>query len=116
MSRMTDLISRQAAIDAFDCTGELIVTGNENAQNVMNYINKVVGKIKALPSANPEIIKCKDCRWWEKYDDTFGYCHAAKHGHWSEHWDIRIWRVYRGDFYCADAELRLEEEDEDEAN
>ena len=49
-----DCISRQAAIDAFDCTNELIVGGAANAQNVVNYINKVVGKIKALPSAQPE--------------------------------------------------------------
>ena len=47
---MDDLISRQDAIEAFDCTDELIVGGSANAQNVMNYINKVVGKIKALPS------------------------------------------------------------------
>ena len=65
---MDDLISRQAAIDAFDCTDELIVSGSANAQNVVNYINKVVGKIKALPSAQPCIIRCKDCRyWWNKH-------------------------------------------------
>ena len=45
-----DCISRQKAVDAFDCTDELIVSGSANAQNVMNYINKVIGKIKALPS------------------------------------------------------------------
>ena len=49
-----DCISRQKAIDAFDCTDELIVGGSANAQNVMNYINKVIGKIKALPFAQPE--------------------------------------------------------------
>ena len=61
-----DCISRQKAIDAFDCTDELIVSGSANAQNVMNYINKVIGKIKALPSAQPEIIRCKDCNWFGK--------------------------------------------------
>lgn len=45
-----DCISRQKAIDAFACTDELIVSGSANAQNVTNYINKVIGKIKALPS------------------------------------------------------------------
>ena len=53
-----DCISRQKAIDAFNCTDELIVSGEANAQNVMNYINKVIGKIKALPSAQPE--PCED--------------------------------------------------------
>ena len=45
-----DCISRQKAIDAFACTDELNVSGRVYAQNVTNYINKVIGKIKALPS------------------------------------------------------------------
>ena len=65
-----DLISRQRAIDAFDCTNELIVGGEANAQNVVNYINKVVGKIETLPSARPEIIHCKDCKWKNRYNCT----------------------------------------------
>lgn len=69
---MDDLISRQAAIDAFDCTDELTVTGNENAQNVMNYINKVVGKIKALPSAQPK--KGKWVRTTKHYKDSEQEC------------------------------------------
>lgn len=59
---MDDLISRQAAIAAFDCTNELIVGGTANAQNVANYINKVIGKIKALPSAQPELLTDKEQR------------------------------------------------------
>lgn len=65
---MDELISRQAAIDAFDCTNELIVGGEANARNVVNYINKVVGKIKDLPAAQPERLtdysfeeSCTDC-------------------------------------------------------
>ena len=50
---MDDLISRQDAIDAFDCKNELIVSGEENARNVMNYIVKVICKIKDLPSVQP---------------------------------------------------------------
>lgn len=60
---MNDTIYRQDAIDAFDCTNELIVGGEANAQNVVNYINRVVGKIKDLPSAQPEktllTVKCE---------------------------------------------------------
>ena len=76
---------------------------------------------KYAPSAQPEIIRCKDCRWWDKYGDyDTGYCMAARHGYWTEHWDISIRRKYRGDFYCADAEPydpfddEVEEEDEGE--
>ena len=89
-----DPIERQAAIDAFDCTNELIVSGEANARNVVNYINKVVSKIKDLPSAQPEIIRCKDCKhsehwykdkrrcflWYETGIDVFedGYCNYAE--------------------------------------
>lgn len=70
-------------------------------------------EILEAPTAEPEIIRCKDCKWWG-YDDETGdvrVCHAAKHGHISSHWEIIIRRTYRGDFYCADAERRGEQDD-----
>lgn len=47
-----DLISKQAAIDAFN-TGvdELIVAGKGNAEAVEKYLNGVIDMIKELPSA-----------------------------------------------------------------
>ena len=57
---MSDLISRQAAIDALD--GEITVTGRANAEAVRGYANLVCDRIKRLPSAQPEIIRCKDCK------------------------------------------------------
>lgn len=96
---MSDLIGRQAAIDAI--RGEIEVNGYSH----------VVDVLEQMPSAQPEIIRCKDCRWWDKYDDyDNGYCMAAKHGYWSEHWEISIRRTYKGDFYCADAEPKGEQE------
>ena len=54
-----------------------------------------------------EVVRCKDCRWWDKKDgDNYGYCHAAKHGYFSEHWEISIYRTYKPDFFCADGERR----------
>ena len=86
---MQDLISRQAAIDAFDCADELIVGGEANAQNVAGYINKVIGKIEALPPAQPEIIRCKDCARREMCRTT------------------SVWAVAPSDdWYCADGERR----------
>ena len=68
--------------------------------------------IAQLPSVQPEIIRCKECRWWDKYGDyDNGYCMAAKHGYWSEHWEISIRRTYEGDFYCADAEPKGEQDE-----
>jgi hypothetical protein len=94
---MSDLIDRQAALDI---VMEELDSGTEY---------DIPARIKALPSAQPAIIRCKDCRWWDKYGDyDNGYCMAAKHGYWSEHWEISIRRTYKGDFYCADAERRTE--------
>ena len=56
---MKEIIYKQDAINAFNCADELIVSGNANAQNVTNYINKVISKIEALPPIQPERKKGK---------------------------------------------------------
>ena len=93
---MSDSISRQAALDALE----------------WKWAGKAaMDAIKNLPTVQPEIIRCKDCRWWDKFDDyDNGYCMAAKHGYWSGHWEISIRRKYKGDFYCADAEPKGKQE------
>ena len=60
---MGDLISRQAAIDA----------AMEELDGGTPY--DIPNKITALPSAQPEIIHCKDCKFF-----SHGYCrfHDAK--------------------------------------
>ncbi len=94
---MNDSISRQAAIDA---------VLDMKAENRVSWKDAVIDIIDELPSTQPEIIRCKDCKWWDKpeEDSPFGYCMAAKHGYMSPHWEIGIYRRYKGDFYCADAE------------
>ena len=105
---MDDYISRQAAINALD--GEFNITGRENAETIRDYINSVNKKLRELPSAQPEIVRCKECKWWDKKDGSpVGYCHAAKHGYYSGHWEIEIYRTYKEDFYCADGEREGEE-------
>ena len=47
---MSDLINRQAAIDAVNC--DILVTGKENAETVAKTIGLFVDRIKALPSAD----------------------------------------------------------------
>lgn len=57
---MSDLISRQAAIDAADradYTGLAV-------EDVKKVTDEVVKEIKKLPSAQTEIIRCKDCKHW----------------------------------------------------
>ena len=61
---MDDMISRQAAIDAFDTEGnELIVAGKGNADAVEKYLKTVMERIEQLPSAQPEIIRCRNCKF-----------------------------------------------------
>lgn len=103
---MSDLISRAAAIDALT---EMYCKSDEDG-----YVWIIRGdawkRIDALPSAQPEIVRCKECRWWDKKDGSpVGYCHAAKHGYYSGHWEIEIYRTYKEDFYCADGEREGEE-------
>ena len=65
----TDCISRQSAIDAFNTNlNELVVGGEENAKTVLNYLNRVLDKIQCLPAAQPEIVRCKDCKWYGRAD------------------------------------------------
>ena len=55
----------------------------------------------------PEIVRCDDCKWWDKKDESnYGYCHACKHGYHSDHWEIGIYRTYKGDWFCADGERK----------
>ena len=51
---MSDLIDRQAAIDAI----------RKDVMGGLNY----EGILKRLPSAQPEIIRCKDCKWYGRAD------------------------------------------------
>ena len=57
---MSDLISRQAAIDA--------------VQNRHMMLNKekvlLINDLEKLPSAHPEIVRCKDCKYAEYIDDV----------------------------------------------
>ena len=57
-----------------------------------------------------EIIRCKDCRWFDKKTEhsSYGYCHAMKHAYLSKNWEISIYRTQKEDFYCADGEKKNE--------
>lgn len=81
---MSDLIERRAAIDAV---------------NVGNLHPGIIGALKdiieEIPSAEPEIIRCKDCKWcvehydrdgdpywicknWDGGTDADGFCYEAE--------------------------------------
>lgn len=72
----------------------------------INGIMKHVPQIDAV-----EVVRCKDCKWFDRISEKscFGYCHAAKHCHMSQNWDISIYRRHKEDFYCADGERKVKE-------
>lgn len=85
-----ELIKKQDAINAL--TGDITVTGRENAEAVRRYTKLVYGRIMRLSPVEPKIIRCKDCR--HNYNppeygnaicdlfygmtDQMGYCHYAE--------------------------------------
>lgn len=93
---MTDLIDRQAAIDAI--ADYLSKTTYTSAISFLNTGALILAKV---PSAQSEIIRCRDCKNWDKtwtndWSPEYHYCPM-------------IDGVRKGDFYCADAERRTDE-------
>ena len=82
---MDDLISRRAAINIADALRDYI--------SVKGYW-AWMERLKKLPSAQPEIIRCKGCEYWyPEEDDEYGHC--RKHDFWTS-----------GSWYCADGDKR----------
>ena len=76
---MSDLISRQAAID------------------VVSDCGICMQQILDLPSAQTEIIRCRDCKYYKKGSDDVSYC--------CKHDDDILWQ---DDDYCSRGERRTE--------
>lgn len=95
---MNDSISRQAAIEAMkdmykaaekwgrEASEEII---KARAETCMASLLEIKLRVDKIPSAEPEIIRCKDCKWKEGHhcmraveihieDDS--YCSWAKRG------------------------------------
>ena len=93
---MSDLISRQAAIDALcnDYCG-----GHQDCKYYPNCEN--LRSVQKLPPAQPEIIRCKDCKNWDTtwtndFSPNYHYCPMVD-------------GVRKEDWFCADAERRTDE-------
>lgn len=90
------LISREAAI-------KLILSGKVGCDSLVecpeecnSMLDWAADEVAKMPSAQPEIVWCKDCERWyteEDEDDEYGYCRNH------EFWTSGIW-------YCADGERR----------
>jgi hypothetical protein len=83
---MSNVIDRQAVIDALD--------------EIRHVLDKKEKELTILPSAEPEIIRCKDCRNYASY---WGRCK-----HW-ERISTESVLVAENDF-CSQAERKLMEQ------
>jgi hypothetical protein len=94
----TDCISRKAAIDALvKAIREDPYYDSNEAINGLGVCDvRVI--LNDLPSAQPEIIRCKDCKWWS--NDDYRECS-------SPNYDDGY--VTPAGFYCGYAERRTDE-------
>ena len=110
--RMDDLISRQQAIDALN--SELTITGRTNAEAVMGYVRLVKDRLERLPSAQSEIIYCKDCQHFVRDDIEeympYGFYNTYFHAFCDKHWDKEKEEYIdvKIDDFCSFAERREE--------
>lgn len=93
---MNDPIDRQAALDAL----RKMQTYKLFAGDDMLLIDQAGAQteLMLLPSAQPEIVRCKDCEHW---DTTWQNDFAPNY-----HYCPLVDGTRRDDFYCADAEMR----------
>jgi len=85
---MSDYISRQAAIDAICTEGTRL---ERNGTTAMVEIKQwCVDLLEQMPSAQPEIIACGDCKHWICHDRRCGYWnHGVKPLDWCCHAERR---------------------------
>jgi hypothetical protein len=65
---MSDLISRQAAIDTL-----MEILDKPNHADFL-YTDEIYNALNGLPSVQPEIVRCKDCRYRKFVDFGMGDC------------------------------------------
>ena len=66
---MEQLILRQAAIDALRTCYDTETITMDNGDEYINY-GDAVGGIEQLQPIQPEIVRCKDCKYAEYIDDV----------------------------------------------
>ena len=88
---MSDLISRQAAVEAIEKTdwyhinknGELVSGANSQEHEPLYKASEIYAALEEVPSTQPEIIRCKKCLMhgvcrFEQGLGLDGYCSKAE--------------------------------------
>lgn len=105
-----DLIDRQAAISAIvgmTTMGieELVIDVDEEEYDWIKGLSDSLVKIINLPSAEPEIIRCRECKYAHlTYGGDCKYCDK-----WLDDDDFQLTLYLDGDFYCGYAERRTDD-------
>lgn len=96
-----DLISRQAAIDALKkAYWDSNIQSAKNDPCIVDAMTDwAIRQVKALPSAQSEIIRCENCANWEEEWSADGK---------RRHYCTMIDSYSDKSFYCANAERREE--------
>ena len=91
---MSDLIKRQAAIDV--CNYAIDLWHGQLGEGIVIAVKK---RIAELPSVQPEIIHCKDCKHFgtDRYK-KLTWCSRIKYGY-----------GYQADDFCSYAEVRTDD-------
>jgi len=107
---MNDLISRQDAIDAVHKNYDTILDFKSDGRTMAYSFEDI---INALPSVQPEIVRCHKCIHWDR--DTVRQ--NSNDARWwneaiCERYSDGIWASWKdADWYCADAERRTDGSD-----
>lgn len=93
---MSNLIDRQAAIKAICEHGTDLERIGITYIAVASHKQVTVDLLEQLPSTQSEIIRCKDCKYWERKSICDGYCD-----------EMSIFGCDE-DFYCGYAERKTD--------
>ena len=105
-----DYISRQAAIDALadyiHNIDKVYSTGKLSAYDCKDAAESV---IEQLPSAQPEIVRCRECRYCKDVTSIHGECECPEmwQSLFGETTEVEAIEVHK-DHYCGYAERRTD--------
>ena len=97
----TDCISRQDALEAFGLSEKTRKYGGDHSGYATMMMYEIQDTIENLPPIQPEIIRCKDCKYARLTNDgSCKYCDI---------WFPDEAEYMDGDYYCASAERKSNE-------
>ena len=111
MSNKDDCINRLDVIDAMkdmyraaekwlrDATDDVT---KARAESCMASIIEIKLRTEKLPATQPEIIRCKDCKYWVVEEDE-AYCYRI----------VMVHGAKDGSGFCSDAERKMDNERSD---